>query len=305
MREEYSFFSVGIPKLVDRRDIQIFFSSEERNFSCDEHGIRLATLIMIACSFLEKEILQKVLSDFEWGPKNKVHKEGLHRQFGWRNRDFVKQFWGGQRTLQIKIELELKSSLIGWMRTQAKHHVEILHALMEEPRCSFLFSMHMDSLFSLASCSYTDIKIGSYTPRPNDPLPWLEMFFAKLQGGVCLVEDIDPAQLALQSLLSVEGYSAYQDFCESLKEWGEFRVAKIDQQPHLLCNEKLLCLFDKKLHAIVQHHAAVFLSTSQLLITQHTEMKLHNNKDLLIFSKEGEILGRSNQDRSLRWPSKS
>ena len=303
MKQGCSFVSISIPILQERKSIALSFDANILIIEPGATSFRMMHLLMLCFSARDPKRLFSLLKDWGWDPHEEdLHQEGLHTQFSWKNQDYVRHFWGGQRTLKVSIELVLGSALVGWIRGKAQRHPEILNAIMLQSHCTFQFSIHMDSMFSVASCSYTDIRIGDYSVTQMDRPDWIEALLLHLQGLFCMVEDLDVARLAFKALLSVEEHGNYLDFCTAVQEWGDIRVVQLDGKAFILCDDQPLALCGKEVKRHIQQAAAKYLSKSPLMgVEGEISLREVGSQQFLCLKEGGDPLGLERRDMTLSW----
>ena len=258
---------ISIPQLGNLRDISLDGDTDIRILGPNPTSFRLGWLLSMCFSVHDETIFLQRIAKFGWDViEEELFHEDLTHQFSWRNSGFVQTFLGGQREFSLRISVRLNGFLIGWLRSKAIRSSEILQAIMTEPVFSFRFSLIIDNTFSVASCVYSDFKIGNWRIPLGEKPQWISLLLLHLQGIFCFAEGLDVAKLAKKSLLSIEEHANYLNFVESLSSLGNVRVVESGEHPFLLFNEELFAMYGPGVGQATQQAAGLYLSGASIVL---------------------------------------
>ena len=300
MIKEFSFVAINISQLDASHDVGVSFDTS-KVYAIEATSQRFVHLLMLAFSMYHDNDLMSLLQQWGWEPnRGDVHRTGLQVQISWQRQEYVRQFWAEQRTFSMSIELALGGALVGWIQRHAHRDLEVLRGVMENASCRFVFSMHIDSLFSLASLSVGDIMIGNHRVDMTQKPRWVELLMLRFHNAVCQVRYLKAAELAQKRLLSIAHFADYQRFCQSLGDAQELRLVQLDGQMVLLYKDELVSLYGEALLRKIQHAAALYLSSAVLLcIDEQFLIDPIDTKQYLRFDWQGLSLGKAKKRKSL------
>ena len=265
---------------------------------------RISWLLSMCFSSYDSTSLPQMLHRFGWKINSEeLHKEGLNHQFSWENTDFVRSFVAEQREFSIQVCVDLNTQILGWIRAKAIRNPEILQALMHNPTCSFRLSILIDNLYSTASCSYSDLKLGDWSIPISERPVWVVLLLDHLQGLFCVPHKLDVASLAKKKLLSPQHHDSYHQFCQALHHLGHIRVAEgVDGRPFLLLDEDPIALHQEDVQLAVMQACGIYL-TGASIVWIHNELLCTHDEMTQVWRicDQGEQIGQKSKEKVLSW----
>ena len=299
-----------VPKLTEREEISLV-ELEERVVIKGPSPIstRLSMLLSLCFAGNDMEHLAPLLGSWGWlasGETLKFFPEPLNNQSSWSDGSRARLQWAEQNQISLTITLRLSSSWMGWIRSVAMKQPEIIQAMMLQPTIQFRFSLLFDSLFSNVALNYSDFVFGEHAIHLGEKPHWLGALVHRLQGSFCCARDVKTVPVALSALLSVDSFSRYQDFCQSLSSYGSVRVAEIPQGcPMLLIDEEPLSFYGWNVSEAARQAAALHLSSASIVwIDGPLLIDVPDNVQVWTTGADGATLGKNERANALRWPKK-
>ena len=298
---------VHISQVGELHDVFIQASEENMVYGPNPISHRIAWLISMCFSMRDSQQLTSIVRRFGWDPvQDEVYQEGLSCQLSWSNPAFVRMFVAGQREFSISVVVELNTQILGWIRKKAVRNPEVIQAIMQQPTCSFRFSIMFDNLYSVASCSYSDIALGAWNIPISEKPDWVELLIDHLQGIFCIPYDLDVASLARKVLLSPEQHESYNDFCRALDFIGSVRVVEGDNEvPFILIDDDPLVLCSQKVQTAVMQACAIHLTGASVVwIDEKLLCETGTHTQVWNICEKGPKVGRESPKKALSWRAK-
>ena len=298
---------IQITELGDCQNISLQADESLQVLGPNPLSYRIAWLLSMCFSIHDEKRAGECLRKFGWASLEKdwVH-EGLSHQISWENHDFVRSFLLEQRAFSMRVRIQLNGEILGWIRSKAKRSPEIVQALMQNPTCSFRFSILIDNLFSVASCVYSDVQLGSWTIPISEKPEWLSLLLLHVQGLFCVADSLDVPRLAKNALLSWKDNDAYHQFCEALKGYGVVRVVEgTEKEPFLLLDNDPLLMYGPRVQNAVQQAGALYLQrASAVWILEELLCTAPECVQIWKACSTGITLGSARNMKTLMWTAK-
>lgn len=294
---------IHVSQIGDVHDVRIHASEQNRIYGPSATSHRIAWLISMCFSMRDPHQIVSTLHRFGWNVvQEELHLEPMNVQISWDNPDFVRAFVADQREFSIRVVVQLNTQILGWLRKKAIRNPEVIQAIMTDPTCSFRFSVMIDNLYSVASCSYSDVALGDWNIPISDKPEWLVYLLDHLQGIFSAPYALDVAALARKALLSPHQHASYHDFCRALDSIGEVRVVEGDGAPFLLFDGDPLVLHPKKVHTAIMQACAIHL-TGASVVWIDEQLLCSTEEDVQVWTvcEQGEQFGRKTTQKALSW----
>jgi hypothetical protein len=296
---------IQIAQLGDLQNLALRADETLKVLGPDPLSYRIAWLLSMCFAIHDEARAGECVRGFGWvSPEEDWVHDGLSHQISWDNHDFVRSFLMEQREFSMKVCVELNGAILGWIRGKAKRSPEIIQALMQEPTCSFRFSILIDNLFSVASCVYSDVQIGNWTIPISDKPEWISLLLLHLQGVFCFSDRLDVPQLAKNALLSWKDFESYERFCDALRAYGVVRVVE-GKKPFLLLNNEPLRMYGPRVQNAIQQAGALYLKGASVVwIPEELLCTAPENVQVWMACPAGSRPGAPLESKTLSWNTK-
>ena len=298
---------VDIAQIGDLHDVSIQASEENLIQGPNPMTNRIAWLLSMCFAIRDPQNIISTVSRFGWKTvQDDIYQEGLSCQLSWSNPDFVRMFVAGQREFSICVVVELSTQLLGWLRKKAIRNPEVIQAVMQRPTCSFRFSLMLDNMYSVASCSYSDIALGDWSIPISERPNWVELLMDHLQGIFCVPYDLDVARLARKALLSPDQNASYHAFRSALDFAGDVRVVEgSNEVPFMLIDDDPLALCSQQVRTAVMQACAIYLTGASVVWIDETLLcQIGEQNQVFHICSHGAKIGRKSSSEALSWRSK-
>ena len=298
---------IYIAQIGELHDLSIRSSDTNMIHGPNPISHRIAWLLSMCFSMRDPHQIASTAYRFGWNIiPDEIHQENLSCQLSWKNPDFVRMFVARQREFSIRVVVQLNTQLLGWLRKKAIRNPEVIQAIMQQPTCSFRFSIMFDNLYSVASCSYSDIALGEWNIPLSEKPAWVSLLIDHLQGIFCVPYDLDIPNLARKALLSPERHESYHAFCHVLASFGRVRVVEGDDNlPFILIDDDPLALCSQQVQTAVKQACSLHL-TGASVVWIDDQLLCETDEQVQVWKicSDGARFGTRSMKKALSWRDK-